>query len=82
MYTREPMNLHKPCYAPVNDITITSDGQLGLCCLDWKNNHLFGSLKHNKLSELLDGKSFQEINRNLAAGVRNMDLCSRCDWAR
>ena len=48
LYTRKPLSLNKPCYSGVNDVTVTCKGQLGLCCLDWKNNHTFGDLKKNR----------------------------------
>ncbi len=82
LYASEVLHLKKACYAPLNDITITCDGQLGLCCLDWKDSCNFGSLKTSKLTDLLDGITYQTVFSNLAAGSRNLDICSRCDWAR
>lgn len=34
LYDRKKINLRKPCYAQINDITINCEGRLSLCCLD------------------------------------------------
>lgn len=81
-YERESSNLVKPCYAMLNDITVNCHGELGLCCLDWKNQHTFGNLQDSRLSDLLDSELFLSYFNGLAHGKRELDLCSRCDWKR
>ena len=82
LYEKKKINLSKPCFAQLNDITINCEGKLGLCCLDWKNNHIFGDLKKISLKKILNNPSFLQVYKNLTQGKRNLDLCSRCDWQR
>lgn len=82
LYDRKKLNLPKPCYAQINDITINCEGKLSLCCLDWKNKHTFGNLERDSLKEIISSRKFISVYRNLAKGKRKLDLCSRCDWQR
>lgn len=82
LYEKKKINLSKPCYAQINDITINCEGKLGLCCLDWKNKHIFGDLEKTSLKKILNSNFFLETYKNLTQGRRTLDLCSRCDWQR
>jgi hypothetical protein len=72
----------KPCGAPLWEVVVTSGGQVGLCCKDWRNHHTSGSLEENSLAEILLSHDVQEAYRRLSAGDRFLDLCSRCKSAR
>jgi len=72
----------KPCYAPLNDLTINCQGEIALCCRDWKNAHTFGSLYKHTLSELLMSPPVQECYAKLIKGERFLDLCTRCNLER
>ena len=39
----------KPCYNVLNDIVITNNAKISLCCLDWKRLHCFGDLKSQSI---------------------------------
>lgn len=82
LYEKRKINLNKPCFAPINDITINCEGKLGLCCLDWKNKHIFGDLEKTTLKKILNSPAFLKVYKELTQGKRNLDLCSRCDWQR
>ena len=82
LYSRKKLNSTKPCYAQINDITINCEGKLVLCCLDWRNKHIFGDLKNHSLEKVINSKSFLKTYKNLTQGKRLLDLCSRCDWQR
>jgi len=82
MYYGKILNLKKPCYALLNDITINCNGDLTICCLDWKNKHIFGNLEKTSLSKIISSKKYLKVYSNLANGKRNLQLCQRCDWQR
>jgi radical SAM protein with 4Fe4S-binding SPASM domain len=82
IYTRDPLNLQKPCYATTRDITINCHGQVCLCCLDWDNRLTFGDLHTNTLKEILNSEQFLKIHDELMKGERNSEICKRCDWQR
>jgi len=82
IYTRKPLNCIKPCYATIRDVTINSQGQVSLCCLDWDNRETFGDLHINSLQEILNSPRFLETHKKLTHGERFLEICKRCDWQR
>lgn len=82
MYDKALLNLDKPCFAPVGDITIAPTGEMVLCCLDWKYRHKFGNLNYESLSSVLNNPETRRVYLNLIQGRRNLHLCQRCDWNR
>lgn len=82
LYDREKINLLKPCFAHINDITVNCEGKMPICCLDFKNQHVFGDLNKKTLKEILKSKFFTQSFKALSRGQRFLDLCSRCDWSR
>lgn len=82
LYEKKKINLSRPCFAQINDVTINCEGKLGLCCLDWKNKHVFGDLEKTTLKKILNSGSFLDVYRSLTQGKRTLDLCSRCNWQR
>jgi hypothetical protein len=81
-YDRPPMDLNKPCMAPVRDLSIGPDGRVILCCLDWKSQHSFGNLLSDTLSSILSKETIRTVYRDLLHGNRSLHLCRRCDWIR
>ncbi|MDR2210645.1 MAG: SPASM domain-containing protein [Spirochaetaceae bacterium] len=82
IYSRRPINSGDPCYATLRDITVNCCGDLSICCLDWRNDYTFGSLKDHSLKELLNSPAFLAVHRDLFQGRRNLEICRRCDWQR
>jgi len=82
LYTREKLNLSKPCAAPYNEMVITREGFVGLCCLDWKREQVFGDLHSQTLEKILNSEKMQKANDDLVMGNRVLNICSRCDWSR
>lgn len=70
------------CYAPLNDIVITRDAALSLCCRDWKRVHNFGDLNKKGLIEILREGKLHEAHKRLSKGDRYLDLCRRCGSTR
>jgi hypothetical protein len=81
-YQRDPMDIRRPCDAPVGDLSIGPDGSVILCCLDWKGQHVFGNLLNESLSSILSKESIRSVYRDLLGGNRSLHLCRRCDWVR
>lgn len=82
IYQREKINLVKPCFAHINDVTINCEGKMPICCLDWKNQVVFGNLNKNSLEKIIHGRFFTQTFKALSHGERHLDICSRCDWSR
>lgn len=78
IYTREETNSKKPCNAPLGDVSITKDGEVRLCCYDWKSLFVFGSLFEQTLPEILLSEGVQETFGRLQRGDRFLGICKRC----
>jgi len=79
---RPELNCTKPCYAPLNEIIVTHQGDISLCCLDWKREHVFGNLYTQELEDILMTEKFQLTYKNLSKGIRFLPICRKCNWAR
>lgn len=72
----------KPCLAPLNEIIITRDGHISLCCLDWKRIYSFGDLYTQSMEDILKSGKLHAVYERLRNGDRFLDLCKRCGWSR
>lgn len=81
-YERSFTGCMNPCFAPLNEIIITSDARMSLCCLDWRRKYCFGDLTRRSLKEVIVSKEMQFIYSQLSQGKRIFDICQRCDWTR
>lgn len=73
-------NIKVPCYLPLTDIAINCNGDIILCCLDWKGEYVFGSLVHDSLLAVLDKRERSEIYKKLSRGERIFPICRRCTF--
>jgi hypothetical protein len=78
MYDWPEQECTSPCFAPLGDVIIHSDGRMGLCCLDWKRTVTFGSLKEQRLGSVLARDEVRKVCDGLRAGQRTLALCRRC----
>ena len=71
-------NKIKPCYNPLNELTITFDGKIDLCCFDWKREHVYGDLSNQTLKEVILHTELYNVFMELVKGKRNFTLCKNC----
>ena len=68
-----------PCYIPTNRVYIDYNGDVNLCCHDWKNKHVFGNIKDNHINNIWNTR-MKSIKIQLANGNRQcLDACKGCD---
>jgi MoaA/NifB/PqqE/SkfB family radical SAM enzyme len=78
-YEREYQNCDRPCGAPLRQINISCEGDVVLCCRDWKNVYKFGNIKRLPLDVIIMSPIFQEFHTRLSSGDRTVcDYCMRC----
>jgi len=75
---RPDTDCNKPCGAPLNEIIITCEGTVGLCCYDWRNDHTFGDLHSMSLPEILLSEKVMKVHERLSIGDRYLNLCKKC----
>lgn len=82
IYGQPEVNSNTPCYAPLNEIIVSRDGNLLLCCRDWKRECTFGNLRQQSLEDIIQSKEFQNVYAELSKGNRFLNLCKRCKSVR
>ena len=81
-YTCEENDYCQPCGAPLNEMSIKSNGDVALCCLDYDGRHIFGNLYNQSVEEIISGSEILEIHNKLKMGIREYEICKRCRWSR
>lgn len=68
-----------PCYFLWNFISITWEGKVQICCMDYDASHIIGDLNHKGVSEVWNGKEVQRL-RKLHLDLKHdaIPLCSTC----
>ena len=70
------------CGCFLNSINIYSNGDIGLCCLDYKHPYGLGNVKEMRLSEIMKQEKIIELQKELLVGDRTRyALCNNCGWS-
>ena len=76
MYSKESSS---PCYIPSNRVYIDYNGDVNLCCHDWKYKHVFGNILKNPITKIWTSYMLK-LKINLAKGNRKcVKACSECN---
>lgn len=82
IYDDVPKGCKDPCFSSIFDFTVTCEGTVGLCCLDWQNRFIFGDLEKNSISEIISTEYYNKVHNELKNGERNLLICQHCNWSR
>ena len=66
------------CGYPFYQFPITSNGNVGLCCVDTEFEEPLGNVNHDSIKSIWQSESYTEFRRDLTLGNRNKKLCSQC----
>ncbi|MEW6349448.1 MAG: SPASM domain-containing protein [Thermodesulfobacteriota bacterium] len=72
--------INKYCFRPFEHLSVHYNGNVVLCCCDWKGEVVFGNLNESSLTDILAGEVATTYRHNLAHQNRRMPLCERCDF--
>jgi len=79
-----PGSLQEPlrgsCRRPFNQLYVHYNGNVVLCCCDWKGEVIFGNLMRDSLVEVYSGLVAAKYRENLARKNRKMKLCEVCNY--
>ena len=73
-------SIRSGCIFPFYQFCITSNGNLGLCCVDSSFEQPLGNVKNNSIEEIWNGKIFNKFRSDLLKGKREKKLCSQCTF--
>jgi radical SAM protein with 4Fe4S-binding SPASM domain len=72
--------LRKSCFRPFKQLYVHFDGDVILCCCDWKGEVVFGNVMKQSLPEIFSSPIARQYRENLAKKNRKMKLCEVCDY--
>lgn len=82
IYSAPGANSKLKCFAPLNEIIITKDARISLCCFDWANIYTFGSLKEKPINKILCDGLMYDVYSRLSNGERFLNICKNCKGSR
>lgn len=72
--------LAKRCARPFRELVVTWDGQVVICCHDWKTQAVMGTIPDQSASDIWYGAMHHAILKNLYDKDRSGEPCNRCDY--
>lgn len=81
-YDRPERSTSRICRAPYSQVTIDYNGNVIICCMDWKSSVVFGNIKNSSLGEILESEYMKKTAGELSSGNRTHELCKRCGTGR
>lgn len=78
IYDRDYANLHAQCSEPLESLLVRANGDVALCCMDWRGTVTFGNLRDRHLSDILAEGKMQAVWEQNMQGRRHLDVCRRC----
>lgn len=74
------MDSRTPCYAPRDLCVVTVNGDVVLCCEDYKREEVYGNVLETSLWEIWHSERLVEVRRRLESGQRAgaTSICGRC----
>lgn len=73
------IQLNASCVRPFEQLYISFDGKVPLCCQDWKVEEVMGDLTFGSLKEVWENEKFSSVRQRLLRKERD-GLCSKCDF--
>ena len=77
-------NTSLPCYILFRKCFVDWNGDVQLCCHDWKEMRSFGNIHEKPFQEIWEGKEMMDYRIKLAKenGRQSFNVCSQCDAAQ
>ena len=69
----------KRCHRPFREMSIRWDGNVAVCCNDWRGEFKCGNVVTDGLISTWNGEFFDAARRKLYLGQRDFGPCSGCD---
>ena len=71
------------CPSPFYSLSIHSNGDVGVCCIDWHHKTIVGSIAKNTVREIWEGEALRSFRvAQLAKSWRGVDACAGCEMVK
>src|SRR6185503_427355 len=74
-----PEPLHRNCGRPFRELVIHSNGNVPLCCDDWKQEFVIGNVNQMTFEQIWRHPKFEAARARLMQKDRNFGPCAACD---
>lgn len=71
--------LRKTCTLPFREVTVAWNGNVNVCCMDWKHQYTAGNVAKSTLREVWFGEEFEAARAMLQNKDRAFGPCTTCD---
>ena len=68
------------CAKPFREMGVRWDGNVAMCCNDWRGQHKCGNVKETPTTEMWQNDAFGAAREMLYAGNRDFGPCKGCDF--
>jgi radical SAM protein with 4Fe4S-binding SPASM domain len=76
-----PQPLPLPCVLPFEEVVVTADGRVTICCQDHNFDAAVGNLNQQTLQEIWFGEGFTQLRKRLREADRTGNaFCQACDF--
>lgn len=69
----------KRCAKPFRELSIRWDGNVAICCNDWRGTYKCGNVVSDGLNKVWNGAAMDAARRKLILGERDFGPCKGCD---
>lgn len=70
------------CAVPWHNLTVTWDGDVTACCLDYDKKQVVGNVERQTLAEIWNGPEIRSLRAQFIANDVTSPLCRNCDHLR
>lgn len=71
-------NIKLPCFYVFNSLTVTCEGYLSACCMDFQNYLAYADLNKNSMIEAWTNECITKFRKRQIAGDVNGTICENC----
>ena len=73
----------EPCRTFFIQVCIYSNGDIGLCCLDYRHPYGLSNIYETSLKDTLNSEQIVLLQKALLSGNRSVySICKNCTWSR
>lgn len=70
---------HARCAKPFRELSVRWDGNVAVCCNDWRGTYKAGNVVRDGLLQVWNGAAMHAARRKLVLGQRDFGPCKGCD---
>lgn len=78
-FSAKKESLVEKCAKPFRELSIRWDGNVSICCDDWRGEYKIGNVNDTPLDEIWYHPRFEAARRRLYAADRSFGACTGCD---